>query len=344
MTHQVLYRKYRPQNFKDVVGQGHVVDVLENSIKHGSISHAYLFYGSRGTGKTTIARIFARNLKVAESDIIEIDAASNTGIDNIREIREEARNLPFESEYKIYILDEVHMLSKSAFNALLKILEEPPRHVVFILATTDIEKVPQTILSRCQTFTFKDPTHAMLTKHVQDIAKQEGVSIDFESAELVAFLGDGSFRDTQSVLQKVFSYSKQGSLVYEEVSRVVGVPPKKIMQDFFIALVNKDMARLFEIIREAHVYTLDMKLFIKILIQHLRRALLLRYAPDMKDEMLKELGNDAQVYSELVKEKEGMITSKTLEILLEAEQRQSKAFIPTLPLELAVIKLVGAEK
>lgn len=340
MTHQVLYRKYRPQNFKDVVGQDHVVGVLENSIKHGSISHAYLFYGSRGTGKTTIARIFARGLQVADSDIIEIDAASHTGVDNIRELREDVRNLPFESEYKIYILDEVHMLSKSAFNALLKTLEEPPRHVIFILATTEIEKIPQTILSRCQMFTFKDPTHAILTQHVQDIAKQESFDIDFESAELVAFLGDGSFRDTQSVLQKVFAYTQQKKLTYEEVAKILGVPPKQIMQDFFLGLIKKDMNRLFQVIQEAHVHTLDMRVFIKLLIQNLRRALLLRYAPEMNEEMLREFGGDAKVYQDLIKEKEGVITSKTLEVLLEAEQRQSKAFISTLPLELAVIKIL----
>ncbi len=150
----VLYRKYRPQTFKDVIGQEHVVKVLEGAVKLGNISHAYIFSGSRGTGKTSVARILAREIGTSGNDLYEMDAASNRGIDDVREIRESVNTLPFESKYKIYIIDEVHMLTREAWNAFLKTLEEPPSHVIFIMATTELEKVPETVVSRCQTFAF----------------------------------------------------------------------------------------------------------------------------------------------------------------------------------------------
>jgi len=340
MTHEALYRKYRPTDFKDVVGQGHVTDVLQGSLKQGTISHAYLFYGSRGTGKTTVARILAKRLGVSANDTIEIDAASNRGIDDIRELREAVHTLPFDSEYKVYIIDEVHMLTKEAFNALLKTLEEPPRHVIFVLATTELDKIPETILSRCQVFTFKDPTAKMLAEHLKELAGKEGCTLATESAELIAFMANGSFRDSQSILQKVISYSGDKKLDHGEVSRVVGAPPKKLIQDFLKALVLDDTTKLFEIISEAQVHTLNMEIFLKLLIKHTRQMLLLRYAPDMKEEVKAELGDDTSFYLELLKGDTKRITSKTLEILLRAEGRQGKAFIQTLPLELAVIEIM----
>jgi len=344
MTHEALYRKYRPTEFKEVVGQEHVTDVLQGSLKQGTISHAYLFYGSRGTGKTTVARILAKRLGVSANDTIEIDAASNRGIDDIRELRESVHTLPFDSEYKVYIIDEVHMLTKEAFNALLKTLEEPPRHVIFMLATTELDKIPDTILSRCQVFTFKDPTAKMLAEHVKDLAKKEGYTIAPESAELIAFMANGSFRDSQSILQKVISYSGDTKLEHGEVARVVGAPPKKLIQDFLKALVEEDAKKLFDIISQAQVHTLNMHLFIKILVKSLRQALLLRYAPNMKDEIKAELDGDVDFYLELLKGDTKHITSKTLEIFLQAEARQGKAFIQTLPLELAVIEIVAGNR
>lgn len=342
MTHEALYRKYRPQDFKDVVGQDHVTEVLEGSLKRGTISHAYLFYGSRGTGKTTIARILAKRLRVSDNDTIEIDAASTNSVEDIRELTENVHTLPFDSEYKVYILDEVHMLSKSAFNAFLKTLEEPPRHVIFILATTEIEKVPDTILSRCQVFTFKEPTQKMLAQHLSELAKKEGYTISTESADLIAFMANGSFRDSQSILQKVISYSNDTKLDHGEVSRVVGAPPKKLIQDFLRALVLDDGKKMFEVISEAQVHTLNMHLFIKLLVRDMRQALLLRYAPDMKGELQEEMGIDSYAFFvELLKGDTKRINSKTLEILLKAEERQGNAFIATLPLELAVIEIVG---
>ena len=219
MNEIALYRKYRPQNFKDVLGQENIVKVLEGSIALGNISHSYLFAGSRGTGKTSVARIFAKAIGCSDNDLYEIDAASNRGIDDIRELREAVNTLPFESPYKVYIIDEVHMLTKEAFNALLKTLEEPPKHIVFILATTEIEKLPETIVSRCQVFSFKKPSQKILKELVLNLAKKEGFKIESSSADLIAILGDGSFRDTQGILQKILSFSKDKKISAEEIGR-----------------------------------------------------------------------------------------------------------------------------
>ena len=200
---ETLYRKYRPQTFEDILGQDEVVTTLKNSIESGNISHSYLFNGTRGTGKTSIARIFAREIGSSEEDIYEIDAASNRGIDEIREIRDSVSLLPYSSDFKVYIIDEVHMLTTQAFNALLKTLEEPPAHVVFILATTEKHKVPDTIQSRCQVYDFKKADIQTLTGLVKDIAEKEDVrNLPDEIAEAVAKKGRGSFRDTLSYLQK----------------------------------------------------------------------------------------------------------------------------------------------
>src|SRR3989344_6419822 len=180
-THVALYRKYRPQKFEDVVEQHHIVDVLKNTIKLGNISHAYLFEGSRGTGKTTMARIFAGAIGCTPNDLYEIDAASNRGIDDIRELRESVATLPFESPYKVYIIDEVHMLTKEAFNALLKTLEEPPKHAVFVLATTEIDKVLDTIISRTQHFEFRKIAEEELELALKKITEKEKIKIDSES-------------------------------------------------------------------------------------------------------------------------------------------------------------------
>ena len=185
MSEIALYRKYRPSSFDDVLGQEHIVKVLKGALKLGNIAHAYLFFGTRGTGKTSVARIMAQELKTSDADIYEIDAASNRGIDDIRELRDSVRTLPFNSDYKVYIIDEVHMLTKEAFNALLKTLEEPPKHVIFILATTELDKVPETIISRCQTFTFKKPTLSVLKDLVLSVSKKENFTLDNAGAELI---------------------------------------------------------------------------------------------------------------------------------------------------------------
>jgi DNA polymerase-3 subunit gamma/tau len=341
MSEIALYRKYRPASFADVLGQEHIVKVLEGALKLGHISHAYLLHGSRGTGKTTIARIIASKLNTADEDIIEIDAASNRGIDDIRELREGVTTLPFRSKYKIYIIDEVHMLTKEAWNALLKTLEEPPAHVIFILATTELDKVPETIISRCQVFTFKKPSVAVLTELVQHVAKEEGFSIESAGAELLATLGDGSFRDTHGILQKIFSFSKDKKISLKEIEAVTGAPSGTLVNRFIESLAMRDVSIGLEALSHAREQNIDMELFLKLALLKLRVALLLRFAPDMKDELLKAMTEDDRTFIlGILKEKGGAINSQTLETLLEAGEMVKYASVKTLPIELALVKIL----
>ncbi len=237
--HIALYRKYRPQSFDDVVGQPQLVTLLQSAIKQNKVSHAYLFCGGRGTGKTTVARIFARDIGCNPEDIIEIDAASNRGIDEIRELREAVRTAPFSSPYKVYIVDEAHMLTKEAANALLKTLEEPPSHVIFILATTDPEKLPQTIISRCQKIVFQSPDVATLAKRLMFVAENEGRTIDEGAAELVARHGKGSYRDALGVLEQILT-SGGKKIIYEDVLSFLGIADKEMLFALITALGKKD--------------------------------------------------------------------------------------------------------
>lgn len=238
-VHIALYRKYRPENFEDVVGQDHIVTLLKNSIKNKKISHAYLFCGSRGTGKTTVARILAREIGCNPEDIIEIDAASNRGIDEVRELREAVRTSPFSSEYKVYIVDEAHMLTKEAANALLKTLEEPPSHAIFILATTDPDKLPQTIVSRCQKIEFKQPDNKTLSDRILHVAKEEGSTLANESAELIARHGKGSYRDALGILEQVIGISGK-SIKHIDVTNHLGTPQKETLISLLESICKKD--------------------------------------------------------------------------------------------------------
>ncbi|KKR74438.1 MAG: polymerase III, subunit gamma and tau protein [Parcubacteria group bacterium GW2011_GWB2_40_8] len=227
MSKIVLYRKYRPLNFKDVLGQEHIVEVLKNAVNSGRVAHAYLFAGPRGTGKTSVARILAREAGCVEMDLLEIDAASSRGIDEIRALREGVRFSPLGGSVKVYIIDEVHMLTKEAFNALLKTLEEPPSHVIFILATTELDKVPETIISRCQNFTFRKISENVLRKAMLSIAVKEGFEIDEETAGLIALMADGSFRDAQGTLDQILSaQGGEGKIAGEAVRLFLSVPPR----------------------------------------------------------------------------------------------------------------------
>ncbi len=337
-----LYRKYRPKSFEEVTGQEHIVKVLESSVETNKVSHAYLFVGSRGTGKTSVARIFAASIGVSVNDLYEIDAASNRGIDDIKELRDGARVLPFDSKYKVYIIDEVHMLSKDAWGALLKTLEEPPKHVIFILATTELHKVPETIISRCQVFTFKKPNEVILKKIITDVAKQEGFELDAGSAELLAVLADGSFRDALGELQKVLNFSKGKKIKREDVEKITGAPKTTLVNDFISAIAEKNLEKGIGAVKIASGSNLDLKLYFKLIIQKFRMAVILRYAPKLQDEMAGELSEaDITFLTTLVKnDKEGMLRSQALAILLEAYQNVDNAFIAELPLELALVKII----
>lgn len=339
---EVLYRKYRPTKFSEVIGQEHVVKVLEAEASSGDISHAYLFAGTRGTGKTSVARIFASAIGTSKNDIYEIDAASNTSVDDIRSLNESVFTLPFESKYKVYILDEVHMLSKSASNALLKTLEEPPAHVVFILATTETHKIPETVLSRCEVYTFKKPNIEVLKKLVLSTAKKEGFSIEESSAELIALLGDGSFRDTQGILQKVLSYSANKKISEEEVRLVTGAPAIDLVHEVVSSIAEKDIELGLGSVKKAASQNIDMSVFLKLILQTTRAVLLVRFGAEasIKSDLSE---NEFKFVSEMAK-KDGAFSSATLVELLTAYERVGGAYIPELPLELALVNIISSTK
>lgn len=248
---QALYRKYRSKSLSEIVGQDHITQTLKQALRQGRISHAYLFTGPRGVGKTSIARILAHEIndleygaEAANLDIIEIDAASNRRIDEIRELRDKVHVAPTNAKYKVYIIDEVHMLTREAFNALLKTLEEPPEHAVFILATTDAHKLPETIVSRTQRFTFKPVPKKQVVAHLQEIAKKEKIKIEVDALELLADHGEGSFRDSISMLDQVSNYS--GKLDEQTIGKLLGIPPARAVADLIEAVMSGNSATVVQ--------------------------------------------------------------------------------------------------
>ena len=338
-----LYRAYRPGSFKEVLGQAHVTSVLEAAIKKDEIAHAYLFAGGRGTGKTSMARILAKALNTADEDIYEMDAASNRGIDEIRELREGVATLPFNSRYKFYIIDEAHALTKDAWGAFLKTLEEPPAHAVFVLATTELDRVPDTIVSRCQVFRFEKPSRETLKKLVIDVAKKEGAIIAPAGAELVALMGGGSFRDTLGILQKVLTVSSDKSLSEDEVAKVVGAPQSKTLNGFITALAAKNIGDALAIAGEAVASGIDAKTFLLLALNKIRAVLLLRYAPKMEEALTQQFGADDTAYLKTLAGKEGAnINSNLLSELIGAFIEQNRAPEPLIPLELALYRVFEA--
>lgn len=339
-----LYRKYRPQKWDEVIGQDHIVKVIKGALDLGNISHAYLFAGPRGIGKTSVARIIAKDLGVSASDLFEIDAASNRGIDDVREIRTSVASFPFESKYKIYIIDEAHMLTKEAWNAFLKTLEEPPEYVIFILATTEMEKIPDTILSRCQTYQFKRPSQKILRELVTRISKKEDFSIDPSSAELISLLADGSFRDALGILQKVLSYSKDKKISAEEVETVTGAPRNSLINDFVKSVSERSLSRAIDCLHKASSQNVDMRVFLKLVLQKLRFILLLKFGGGLEREIKDELSEEDFFFVDSIAEdKEAAINSEVLSELLAAQDLVSRAYTPELPIELALVKLFGSE-
>jgi DNA polymerase-3 subunit gamma/tau len=338
-----LYRKYRPQTFAEVRDQEHIVTVLEGAIRKGEIPHAILFSGTRGTGKTTLARIFAKAIGTSDLDLYEIDAASNRGIDDVRELKEAVHTMPYESPQKVYIIDEVHMLTKEAFNALLKTLEEPPAHVVFILATTEEEKLLDTILSRCQVFRMHSPTRAVLAETVTDIAKQEGFKLSPDAADLIAIAADGSFRDALGVMQKVIMASGDRIGSVDEVAAIIGAPKTALMLDLIEALQFKDRGRALAAIATAVDTKVDMKLFARLLLEHVRAVMLLRNLPGKEESILAAFGPAAREKIAEYARGASPLNSHMLLRLLEATAQVARSPIPSAPLEIAVIEVTGGQ-
>ncbi len=296
MSYVALYRTYRPQCFNEVVGQEHIKRTLQNAIKQNKVAHAYLFSGPRGTGKTTIAKIFAKAVNCAEEDLfdscnecqncidinkgssdacIEMDAASNNGVDDVREIRDKVKYLPTNGKYKVYIIDEVHMLSNSAFNALLKTLEEPPKHIIFILATTEPNKVPATILSRCQRFDFRSVSIMDIEKRINEIVQAEKINIDPEAIKLIAVSAEGGMRDALSLLDQTISYGSE-NITTSDVHMVNGSVSNDIILDLVSSSVEKNNVKSLSIIDDLLESGNEIQRIINDLIQFYRNILLFK--------------------------------------------------------------------
>jgi len=296
MSYKVLARKYRPQSFEDVIGQEHITRTLRNAVESKRIAHGFLFSGMRGVGKTTMARILAKALNCEKGptvspcnicshcteitqgnsiDVIEIDGASNTGVDDIRELRENVLYAPASARYKIYIIDEVHMLSKSAFNALLKTLEEPPPHVIFVFATTDPHKVPVTIQSRCQCFHFRSIPVQKITEALLRIAEQEGFAIDQESARLIARASEGSMRDAQSLLDQILSFCGD-KITVADIKLVLGIIDPEVLDECSIGLIEQDAERVLNLVEKLNSLGVDLVEFCRELQLYFRNLLMIK--------------------------------------------------------------------
>ncbi len=363
MTNLVLYRKYRPQTFGEVIGQEHVVQTLTNSIKGNNVSHAYLFSGPRGSGKTTIARLFSKAINCTaingaepcnkcsscleimagnSIDLLEIDAASHTGVDDVRQLIEGIKFAPVKSKYKIFIIDECHQLSKSAANALLKTLEEPPAHVIFILATTEQHKMLATILSRCQKFDFKRLQVSEIIKKLEIISKKENVKFDDSALSLIALNSRGSFRDAESLLDECLSFSSsgKGEIKTEDIKDLLGIVEVGEISKFVDFLVEKDTKKAISFINLILDNGVDLQEFTKTLVFYLRQELLLKIDADFLNLQNSGL---SLVEIEKMKTQTANLTQKDLqnmlELFIDAENKIKYSAIPQLPLELAIISL-----
>src|SRR6185369_377574 len=359
---EVLARKYRPQTFSDLTGQDHVSRTLQNAIESGRVAHAFLFTGARGVGKTSTARILAKTLncergvthepcnvchlcieitKGTSTDVFEIDGASNTGVDDIRELRDNVKYLPSHSRYKIFIIDEVHMLTNNAFNALLKTLEEPPAHVKFIFATTEPHKLPVTILSRCQRFDFKRVTLAKIIARLREIAVSEGITISDPALALIARKGDGSMRDSITAFDQVLAFCGN-SATDEDVVTLIGAVDRRLLAEMSAALFKADTQGVLEGVKKVDGVGYNMRQFCQELIEHFRHLLVIRSVKkpedilDLAEAELEELRKLAGAFS-------AQDIQRRLTILVKADSEMAHATFPRLILEMALLKATTLE-
>jgi DNA polymerase III subunit gamma/tau len=362
LSYQVIARKWRPQNFDQLVGQNHISQTLTNALKNGRLPHALLFTGPRGTGKTSSARILAKSLRCENSvdfmpcgacsscleiasgratDVIEIDGASNNGVDSIRELREGVAFMPSSGKYKIYIIDEVHMLSTSAFNALLKTLEEPPAHVVFILATTEAQKIPQTILSRCQRFDFRRiPTRVIADRMVM-ICKEESISASDEALWVIARQGDGSMRDAFSLLDQVITFSN-GALEKNAVIEILGLTDRSLLIETLTALIQRDTAATLKILEKLARAGYEPSLFAKDLLENLRCTLLIKLSGENPPEMVDLPDSEIRFLRELGQSTTEEDLHLLFDMALKGASDIPKSSEPRIVLEMALLRMTAA--
>ncbi|CEP90967.1 DNA polymerase III subunits gamma and tau [[Clostridium] sordellii] len=356
--HKALYRAYRPQNFKDVVGQNHIIRTLKNQIQNNNVGHAYLFCGTRGTGKTSTAKIFARAVNCENSideepcnecevckdilndnimDVIEIDAASNNSVDDIREIRENVKYTPAKCKYKVYIIDEVHMLSQGAFNALLKTLEEPPSYVIFILATTEPHKIPATILSRCQRFDFKRVTVKDMATRMKEICEDVNIEVDERALNLIARNSQGALRDALSILDQCMSFS-EGNIEYKDVVDLLGTVNIEQLFEMAEYVIKEDTKKCLEILNEFVIWGKDIKNLVDDLIDHFRNLMVCKVSKDL-DEII-SLPDETV---ELLKSQSSLIETneiiRILNILSTTQDAIKSSTNPRVLAEVSIMKL-----
>ena len=359
--YRVLYRKYRPKCFADVIGQPQVTDTLKNELKADRLAHAYLFTGSRGTGKTTCSKILSKAVNCLSpndgdpcgecsvcrgiddgsiTDVVEIDAASNNGVDDIRILREEANFTPAEAKYRVYIIDEVHMLSISAFNALLKTLEEPPPHVIFILATTEVHKLPATITSRCQRFDFHRISPEDIAERLEYVCSRENVSVDHDAALLVAGIADGAMRDALSLLDQCMGQSEH--ITEETVRKTAGLADKSHLFEMTDSILNKDAANAVRIIDELHRNSKDMARLCDELIGHFRAIMLIKTVREPKNNIVMS-ESDFERASKQAEMMKLPFVIRVIDTLQSAMERMLQGVNRRIEMEMTAVKLCSRE-